>query len=38
MDKSAGRRIRLFLCGLTSGIVAQSITYPLDFLRTRLAM
>ncbi|CAD8113114.1 unnamed protein product [Paramecium primaurelia] len=37
-DKTIIRKIRLFLCGLTSGIIAQSIAYPFDFLRTRLAM
>jgi hypothetical protein len=37
-DKSIKRRIKLFLCGSTAGMIASSITYPFDFLRTRMAM
>lgn len=34
----AKKSITLFLCGSISGMTATSITYPLEFVRTRMAM
>ncbi len=31
-------KIGLFLCGVISGLTATIITYPFEFIRTRMAM